>query len=106
MPSSIIQVNIPFLSISVLMIHTRRCPSGSKKYEFGKLVEPEMGRMTTGIEKNGTIIFTTSKTDDEQDLSMFNITIQNGDGTATATSPEKKSKRRMPAYRAVQIKSL
>ncbi|MGM0889501.1 MAG: hypothetical protein ACQEW5_21740 [Bacillota bacterium] len=64
-----------------------------EKYEFGKLVEPEMGRMTTGIEKNGTIIFTTSKTVDEQDLSMFNITIQNGDGTATATSPEKIEKK-------------
>ncbi|YCI76572.1 hypothetical protein M1D47_23870 [Bacillus sp. R1-10] len=64
-----------------------------EKYEFGKLVEPEMGRMTTGIEKNGTIIFTTSKTDDEQNLSMFNITIQNGDGMATATSPEKIEKK-------------
>ncbi|PAL10661.1 hypothetical protein [Peribacillus simplex] len=64
-----------------------------EKYEFGKLVEPEMGRMTTGIEKNGTIIFTTSKMDDEQNLSMFNITIQNGDGMATATSPEKIEKK-------------
>lgn len=59
-----------------------------EKYEFGKLVEPEMGRMTTGIEKNGTIIFTTSKTDDDQKRSMFNVSIQNDDGTDTVTYPE------------------
>ncbi|MES9737757.1 hypothetical protein ABWK46_10485 [Peribacillus frigoritolerans] len=59
-----------------------------EKYEFGKLVEPEMGRMTTGIEKNGTIIFTTSKTDDDQERSMFNVSIQNDDGTDTVTYPE------------------
>ncbi|ASS95144.1 hypothetical protein [Peribacillus simplex] len=59
-----------------------------EKYEFGKLVEDEKGRMTTGVEKNGTIIFTTSKTDEEQDQSMFNISIQNDDGITTATYPE------------------
>jgi hypothetical protein len=59
-----------------------------EKYEFGKLVEPEMGRMTTGIEKNGTIIFTTSKTDDDQKRSMFNVSIQNDDGADTVTYPE------------------
>ncbi|MBT2617701.1 MULTISPECIES: hypothetical protein [unclassified Bacillus (in: firmicutes)] len=59
-----------------------------EKYEFGKLVEPEMGRMTTGIEKNGTIIFTTSKTDGDQKRSMFNVSIQNDDGTDTLTYPE------------------
>ena len=59
-----------------------------EKYEFGKLVEPEMGRMTTAIKDNGTIIFTTSKTVDGQNLSMFNISIQNDDGTDTATYPE------------------
>ena len=59
-----------------------------EKYEFGKLVKPEMGRMTTGIEKNGTIIFTTSKTDDDQKRSMFNVSIQNHDGTDTFTYPE------------------
>ena len=59
-----------------------------EKYEFGKLVEDEKGRMTTGVEKNGTIIFTTSKTDDDQDQSMFNISIQNDDGTDTVTYPE------------------
>ncbi|MGE7762658.1 hypothetical protein [Peribacillus sp. NPDC097895] len=63
-----------------------------EKYEFGKLVEDEKGRMTTGIEKNGTIIFTTSKTVEEQDQSMFNISIQNDDGTTTATYPEKIEK--------------
>ena len=42
-----------------------------------------MGRMTTGVKNNGTIIFTTSKTDDEQNRSMFNISIQNDDGTDT-----------------------
>lgn len=64
-----------------------------EKYEAGKLVEAEKGRLTTEVEKNGTIIFTTSKTDDEQNLSMFNITIQNGGGTSTATSPEKIEKK-------------
>ncbi|MFK9118150.1 hypothetical protein ABEI56_13385 [Peribacillus castrilensis] len=64
-----------------------------EKYEFGKLVEPEMGRMTTGIEKNGTIIFTTSKTDDDQKRSMFNVSIQNDDGTDTVTYPEKIEKK-------------
>ncbi|MFJ7994575.1 hypothetical protein ACIQY5_20685 [Peribacillus frigoritolerans] len=59
-----------------------------EKYEFGKLVEPEMGRMTTGIEKNGTIIFTTSKTDVDQKRSMFNVSIQNDDGADTVTYPE------------------
>ncbi len=59
-----------------------------EKYEFGKLVEDEKGRMTTGVEKNGTIIFTTSKTDEEQDQSMFNISIQNDDGFVSATYPE------------------
>ncbi|MED3910662.1 hypothetical protein P4597_16025 [Peribacillus simplex] len=59
-----------------------------EKYEFGKLVEDEKGRMTTGVEKNGTILFTTSKTDEEQDQSMFNISIQNDDGITTATYPE------------------
>ncbi|WP_285769021.1 hypothetical protein [Peribacillus sp. SI8-4] len=60
-----------------------------EKYEAGNLVEAEKGGMTAEIEKNGTIIFTTSKTDDQQDLSMFNITIQNEGGTSTATYPEK-----------------
>jgi hypothetical protein len=59
-----------------------------EKYEFGELVEPEMGRMTTGIEKNGTIIFTTSKTDGDQKRSMFNVSIQNDYGTDTLTYPE------------------
>lgn len=59
-----------------------------EKYEFGKLVAPEMGRMTTAVKDNGTIIFTTSKTVDGQNLSMFNISIQNDDGTDTATYPE------------------
>ncbi|GAB6259067.1 hypothetical protein ACXM0N_29025 [Peribacillus simplex] len=59
-----------------------------EKYEFGKLVEDEKGRMTTGVEKNGTILFTTSKTDEEQDQSMFNISIQNDGGMTTATYPE------------------
>ncbi|MDQ0881896.1 hypothetical protein [Peribacillus sp. V2I11] len=59
-----------------------------EKYEFGKLVKDEKGRMTTGVEKNGTIIFTTSKTDDDQDRSMFNISIQNDGGMTTATYPE------------------
>lgn len=59
-----------------------------EKYEFGKLVEDEKGRMTTGVEKNGTIIFTTSKTDDDQDQSMFNTSIQNDDGLVSATYPE------------------
>ncbi|MGG3478739.1 hypothetical protein ABES21_14635 [Peribacillus frigoritolerans] len=31
------QVNIPFLSISVWMIHTRRCPSGSKNMNLANL---------------------------------------------------------------------
>ncbi|MFJ7931436.1 hypothetical protein ACIQYG_18130 [Peribacillus sp. NPDC096622] len=59
-----------------------------EKYEFGKLVEEEKGRMTTGVEKNGTIIFTTSKTDADQKRSMFNVSIQNDDGTDTVTYPE------------------
>lgn len=59
-----------------------------EKYEFGKLVKDEKVRMTTGVEKNGTIIFTTSKTDDDQDRSMFNISIQNDGGMTTATYPE------------------
>ncbi|MDP1419572.1 hypothetical protein Q8G35_14290 [Peribacillus simplex] len=59
-----------------------------EKYEFGKLVEPEMGRMTTAVKDNGTIIFTTSKTVADQKLSMFNISIQNDDGTDTVTYPE------------------
>ncbi|MGE7907362.1 hypothetical protein ACQKNS_23475 [Peribacillus sp. NPDC094092] len=59
-----------------------------EKYEFGKLVEPEMGRMTTAVKDKGTIIFTTSKTAADQKRSMFNISIQNGDGTDTATYPE------------------
>lgn len=63
-----------------------------EKYEFGKLVEDEKGRMTTGVEKNGTILFTASKTDDDQDQSMFNISIQNDGGMTTATYPEKIEK--------------
>ncbi|MGG4265902.1 hypothetical protein [Peribacillus simplex] len=59
-----------------------------EKYEFGKLVEDEKGRMT-GIEKNGTIIFTTSRTDDEQNLSFFNISIQSDDGVTTGSYSEK-----------------
>lgn len=59
-----------------------------EKYEFGKLVEEEKGRMTTGVEKNGTIIFTTSKTDADQKRSMFNISIQSDDGSDTVTYPE------------------
>ncbi|MBT2647751.1 hypothetical protein J7E52_13775 [Bacillus sp. ISL-34] len=59
-----------------------------EKYEFGKLVEPEMGRMTTAVKDNGTIIFTTSKTVAGQNPSMFNISIQNDAGTDTATYPE------------------
>lgn len=60
-----------------------------EKYEAGKLVEDEMGLMTTGIKDNGTIIFTTSKTPEKQNLSMFNISIQSDDGVSTATYLEK-----------------
>ncbi|WP_260285227.1 hypothetical protein [Peribacillus aracenensis] len=59
-----------------------------EKYEFGKLVEPEMGRMTTAVSDNGTIIFTNSKTVADQNQSMFNISIQNDAGTDTVTYPE------------------
>ncbi|TKH12415.1 hypothetical protein FC678_09530 [Peribacillus simplex] len=38
--------------------------------------------MTTAVKDNGTIIFTTSKTDDDQKQSMFN------NGTDTVTYPE------------------
>ncbi|AOH56773.1 hypothetical protein ABE28_020585 [Peribacillus muralis] len=64
-----------------------------EKYEAGNLVEAEKGRMKAEIKKNGTIIFTTSKTDDDQKLSMFNVTIQNDGGTTTATYPEKMDKK-------------
>ena len=59
-----------------------------EKYEFGKLVDPEMGRMTTAVKDNGMIIFTTSKTVADQKLSMFNISIQHDDGTDKVTFPE------------------
>ncbi|TKH07556.1 hypothetical protein FC682_00105 [Peribacillus simplex] len=59
-----------------------------EKYEFGKLVKEEKGRMTTAVKDNGTIIFSTSKTDDGQKQSMFNISIQNDNGTDTVTYPE------------------
>ncbi|KQL38859.1 hypothetical protein AN960_12855 [Bacillus sp. FJAT-25509] len=51
-----------------------------EKYEFGKLVGDKIDHITSGIKEDGSIIFTTSKTPNNQNQSLFNISI-NSDGS-------------------------
>jgi len=55
-----------------------------EKYEFGKLVGNKINQIASGIKDHGTIIFAISKTFNNQNQSVFNISI-NSDG-ATSTS--------------------
>jgi hypothetical protein len=58
-----------------------------EKYEKGKLVE-ENNRMTSEIKNNGMIFFTTSKTSEETNESLFTISIHSDGSTSTGWTPE------------------
>lgn len=57
------------------------------KYEFGKLAEEKISHLTTEIEGNGTIIFTTSKLIGSQNNSTFNISVGK-DGSSSGISTD------------------
>lgn len=56
-----------------------------EKYEFGKLVGDKITPITSEIKEDGTIIFTTSKTPNNQNQSLFNISI-NSDGSTNVSN--------------------
>ncbi|MGG3891761.1 hypothetical protein [Metabacillus fastidiosus] len=58
-----------------------------EKYESGNLVG-EVTRISTEVNKMGTIIFSTSNTAEESDQALFNVSINSNSSTATASSPE------------------
>lgn len=58
-----------------------------EKYEFGKLVDEQIGPLTTEVMNNGSIIFTIIETDTIENQTLFNIgIISNGIGGSMSTS--------------------
>ena len=54
-----------------------------EKYEFGNLVNDKIANLTTQVEGNGSIIFTTSRTNHIQKQPTFNIAISGKDGLSS-----------------------
>lgn len=54
-----------------------------EKYESGNLVEDKIGDLTVQVEGDGSIIFTTSKTNNSQNQSTFNIAISSKAGVSS-----------------------
>lgn len=52
------------------------------KYEFGKLTEENIGRMTTKIEEKGMLIFSISKMSLDEAMIIFNMSV--GDGASSS----------------------
>ncbi|TQR04797.1 hypothetical protein [Psychrobacillus soli] len=46
-----------------------------EKYEFGRLTEENIGRMTTEIEENGMLIFSISKMSFDEEIIIFNMSV-------------------------------
>lgn len=59
-----------------------------EKYESGKWIE-DINRITTEIKNEGTIIFTTSKTDAETNQAIFAISINSDKSTGSGWGPVK-----------------
>ncbi|MFJ8235438.1 hypothetical protein ACIQ34_06755 [Ureibacillus sp. NPDC094379] len=57
-----------------------------EKYESGNLVEDKIGELTTQVEGDGSIIFTTSKTNYSQKQPTFNIAISSKEGVSFVSS--------------------
>ncbi|MDQ0226468.1 hypothetical protein [Metabacillus niabensis] len=57
-----------------------------EKYELGKLVNEEINFMTTEVEGKGTIIFTASQPDDEQNQFEFHIGVESNRSTSSANA--------------------
>ena len=59
-----------------------------EKYESGSFVG-EINRITSEIGKDGMLMFTTSKKLEDQNQSLFTVSINSNDGSATGWGPEK-----------------
>lgn len=62
-----------------------------EKYESGKLVEDVISSITSVVEENGSIIFTTSKSDDSGQNQTFNIGISDNDSISSISNFETTS---------------
>ncbi|MFJ8065243.1 hypothetical protein ACIQYS_11485 [Psychrobacillus sp. NPDC096426] len=56
------------------------------KYEFGKLTEENIGRLTTDIKENGIIIFSSSKISLDEETVIFNINVGDDHSSSKITS--------------------
>lgn len=62
-----------------------------EKYEFGQLVKDYTSEMTTTVEDDGFIIFTTSKTVDESSEKTFNIGVGDQNGSSSIINIDKNA---------------
>ncbi|GIN90538.1 hypothetical protein J6TS1_31690 [Siminovitchia terrae] len=63
-----------------------------EKYESGKLVDDQLGYMTTQVDKKGSIILATAKASDNEKQQTFHIGVGDQDGTSSASVLDKKPK--------------
>lgn len=58
-----------------------------EKYEFGELVDERIGYFTVNeVLEDGSIIFTTSQSNDAENQILFNMGINSSDGTSSSTA--------------------
>ena len=62
-----------------------------EKYESGNLVEGKIGELMTQVEGEGSIIFTTSKTDPGQKQLTFNIAVGDKEGFSSVSANDGNS---------------
>jgi hypothetical protein len=62
-----------------------------EKYQSGKLMGEKISSITSEVKKNGSIIFTTSKTNDGQKEHSFNIGISSNGSIASISGVDSKS---------------
>lgn len=62
-----------------------------EKYEFGEMVHDKISPITTQVEGNGSIIFATSKVDDNQKQHTFNIGISSIGSTGSISGLDTSS---------------
>lgn len=53
-----------------------------EKYELGELVDDKIAHLTTNVKDNGQIIFSLLESYDDENLSMFNVSIVDEGGTS------------------------
>lgn len=64
----------------------------TEKYESGELVDDKLSHITTEVEESGSIIFATSKTNEKEIQSTFNIGIESNGGTYSISNFDTNSK--------------